>query len=87
VSIVTEPHIHEDREVVVERESNPTGAVVAVIGLIILLLVVWLLFLTPRGSGPSTNPGGAPGATNQATEQAPKAPDVSLPAPSGSVSY
>jgi cytoskeletal protein RodZ len=84
-----DPHIHEDRDVIVERESNPAGVIIAVVALLVLLAVLWWLLAGSRGTGPSSNPGAAPGETSQPTEQAPaqSAPAVSLPAPSQSQGY
>ena len=90
---MTDPHIHEDRDVVVERESNPAGVIIAVVALLVLLAVLWFLLAGTGGPGPSSNPGGAPGGA-QPTQQAPgqsapaqSAPAASPPAPSQSPGY
>jgi hypothetical protein len=85
---MTDPEIHEDRDVIVERESNPAGVIIAVVALLVMLAVLWYLLAGPRGAGPSSNPDNAPGGAKP-TQQAPgqsapaqSAPPASAPAAS-----
>jgi hypothetical protein len=82
---MTDPHIHEEHEVIVDRETtvpgeSPMGAIIAVVAVILVLALVWWLVAAPRSTGPGsgTNPGGAPAGTSQPTEQAP-APTLPKP--------
>ena len=61
---VHEDHIHEERtDTLVERETNPLGAVLAVVVVIFILALVWWMLIAPRSSRPNTtNPGTAPGS-------------------------
>ena len=48
---VHEDHIHEERtDTLVERETNPLGAVLAVVVVIFILALVWWMLIAPRSS-------------------------------------
>jgi hypothetical protein len=73
---MTDPHVHEDREVIVDRETvtqaqSPLGVILAVVAVIAVVILVWWLVAGQGPSGSGTNPGGAPGGTAKPTEQAP----------------
>ena len=70
---MTVDHDHDHDTVVVEDRGSGMGAILAVIGILVLLAAVWYFALGP-GAGTTTNDGG--GTVNPPAE--------TLPAPGGS---
>ncbi|HXG40298.1 MAG TPA: hypothetical protein VNJ28_05095 [Candidatus Limnocylindrales bacterium] len=76
---MSEHHVHEHREVVVDRGSN-VGALIAAILVVLLLIAVWWFTLGPGAGGQTQTQPQEPAAPSLAAPSL-AAPSVEAPSP------